>query len=305
MELSHYQKEALKTDQATDNHDRSLMISLLGLTGEAGSLLTEFKKHLRDGKAYYLFTEKITEELGDVLWYIANIASRQNLDLSQIAKKNLEKTQARWLSQEEIIGPITLHERLFDEKFSKKEQLPRHFRVEIREVKVDGANKVFVTWDEGQFGDKLTDNSYEDDGYRFHDVFHLAYAVILGWSPICRRFFGRKRKSHTQIDEVEDGGRAAVIDEAISALVFDHAKSYSFYDGANTVTYELLRTIKDITERLEVRRCSMHEWEHAILEGFRVWRKVKDNKGGVIVGNLISRTIEYIPSEPANTPLAL
>ena len=127
-------------------------------------------------------------------------------------------------------------------------------------------------------------------------MFHLAYLALLGWSPVCRRFFKRKRKSNPKVDEVEDGGRAAVIDEAISALVFDHAKAYSYYNSeASTVNYELLSTIKDLTERLEVRRCSMHDWERAILEGFRIWRMVEENNGGIIIGDLLAKTIEYEP----------
>jgi len=292
MDFSYFQHEATKTDKTMPNDERGLMISLLGLTGEAGSLHTEFKKHLRDGDAYYLFNEKITEELGDILWYVANIASRQKLDLSAIAAQNLAKTTDRWLSK---THPDALGEKLFDEDFPVAEQIPRKFRVEIREVMVKEGMKVQVEWDEGSFGDQLTDNSYVDDGYRFHDVFHLAYLATLGWSPICRRFFNRKRKSDLKVDEVEDGGRAAVIDEAISALVFDHAKAYSYYDGVDTVAYELLRIIKDMTARLEVSRCSMNEWERAILEGFRVWRLVKENKGGIIVGDLVAKTIEYQP----------
>ena len=45
------------------------------------------------------------------------------------------------------------------------------------------------------FGAELTDNAYDPDGYRFHDVFHFAYAAVLGWSPITRALLRRKRKS--------------------------------------------------------------------------------------------------------------
>jgi len=71
-----------------------------------------------------------------------------------------------------------------------------------------------------KIGDELTDNAYKDDGYRFHDVFHSAYVAILGWSPVIRKLLKRKRKRKPRVDEVEDGGRAGVIDEAISAIVF-------------------------------------------------------------------------------------
>jgi hypothetical protein len=60
----------------------------------------------------------------------------------------------------------------------------------------------------------------------------------------------RKRKSNAQIDEVEDGGRAQVIDEAVAALIFDYARTPSFFDGINTVDHDLLRTVKDLTRHL-------------------------------------------------------
>ena len=56
-----------------------------------------------------------------------------------------------------------------------------------------------------QIGDGLTDNRYEADGYRYHDIFHLTYMALLGSSPISRRLLGRKRRSRPEVDEVEDG----------------------------------------------------------------------------------------------------
>lgn len=89
-----------------------------------------------------------------------------------------------------------------------------------------------------------------------------------------------KRKSVPKVDEVEDGGRAVVIEEAISAVVFGCAQGCSFFEGVDTMDYSLLRTIKNLTSHLEASRCSMGEWERAILEGS---------------GNLLSRAIEYRP----------
>ena len=42
---------------------------------------------------------------------------------------------------------------------------------------------------------------------RFHDIFHLSYAAILGWSPTVRALLRCKRKSDPRVDEVEDGGK--------------------------------------------------------------------------------------------------
>ena len=59
------------------------------------------------------------------------------------------------------------------------------------------------------FGDRLTDNIVDPDGYRYHDIFHFAYAVHLGWSPVIRSLLRAKRKSVPATDENEDGGRHA------------------------------------------------------------------------------------------------
>ena len=62
-----------------------LIVPMLGLAGETGQLLSEYKKHLRDGEAHRLFKERVSEELGDLLWYIANVASKFDLTLDEIA----------------------------------------------------------------------------------------------------------------------------------------------------------------------------------------------------------------------------
>jgi len=73
---------------------------LLGLTGETGSLLTLYKKRLSDGYAFQIPEEHLSEEMGDILWYLAVIARRFGLTLEAIAAANLEKTASRWLSDE-------------------------------------------------------------------------------------------------------------------------------------------------------------------------------------------------------------
>ena len=100
MTLDQYQVEAAKTDKqtTTQNKDR-LIVPLLGLAGEAGSLLTLYKKWLRDGDAYQIVNSRIGEELGDILWYVATIAGKSGLTLSEVANSNLEKVRARWLDE--------------------------------------------------------------------------------------------------------------------------------------------------------------------------------------------------------------
>src|SRR5262245_12249010 len=96
MELSEYQRQAQTTDQVKGTTGESILVPLLGLAGEVGSLLVEYKKQLRDGAAHRLYREQVSEELGDLLWYVANIAAKHGLDLDTIALDNLRKTTARW-----------------------------------------------------------------------------------------------------------------------------------------------------------------------------------------------------------------
>src|SRR6185437_10946042 len=75
MDLRDYQHQALKTDQMAGRED-TLIVPLLGLAGEAGTLISEYKKFLRDGEAHRLHKDRVGEELGDLLWYLANVASK-------------------------------------------------------------------------------------------------------------------------------------------------------------------------------------------------------------------------------------
>lgn len=74
---------------------------------------------------------------------------------------------------------------------------------------------------------------------------------------------------------------------------FDYAGDHSYLDNVNHVNFEILRTIKQLTRHLEVAECSEHEWEDAILRGFAVWRQFRFHRRGVLVGNLLKRTIDF------------
>jgi len=105
MDFETYQKEALRTDRVPAHGDddvASLIVPMLGLAGETGQLLSEYKKHLRDGEAHRLFKERVSEELGDLMWYVANVASKFGLALDGVAVANLEKTRGRFLSDRAV-----------------------------------------------------------------------------------------------------------------------------------------------------------------------------------------------------------
>ena len=291
MELNEYQSIANLTDQqpetGVDKADlRTILVPLLGLAGEVGELLGEHKKWLRNGDSYKLFPERVKEELGDLLWYLSNVATKHGLTLEEVALFNLNKTRRRWRPTSSGKGRPTL----FDEYFPLSERLPRQMDVSIEE----SSGIAITTIDGAAFADPLTDNRYEEDGYRFHDISHFSYASILGWSPTVRALLRRKRKSDPRIDEVEDGGRAIVIEEGICAMVFSYAERRNFLEGAEGVTYDLLRTIKDMTSHLEVSARTEGEWERAIMTTFDIWRQVKLQGKGRIHADLEQGTIELL-----------
>ena len=101
MELNEYQRLANQTDQQPETGSfeadpRSILVPILGLAGEVGELLGEHKKWLRDGDSYKLFPDRVREELGDLLWYLSNVAAKHGLTLEDVATYNLDKTQRRW-----------------------------------------------------------------------------------------------------------------------------------------------------------------------------------------------------------------
>ena len=93
MDLRTYQERARKTDRKPGTDEQARMIPLAGLASETGELLGEYKKYLRDGESHQLFSERLAEEVGDLLWYVANVATKFGLDLAQVAGQNLAKCE--------------------------------------------------------------------------------------------------------------------------------------------------------------------------------------------------------------------
>ncbi len=292
LTLAAYQELAARTDRVNEKGPSAIMTALLGLAGETGSLLTEYKKWFREGERYRVFTDQVAEELGDILWYVANIAHRSNLNLEEIAQENLAKLADRW--PVESPTATLFADARYDDSFPVEEQLPKAFRVLFEPFAEQGRVRLRVSMDGNTFGDPLTDNSHAEDGYRFHDVFHFSLASLLGWSPITRKLLQRKRKSSPVVDEVEDGARAAITEEAISALVFGFAREYSMFDRADAVSYELLRTVRLMVRPFEVRNASLGDWENVILQSFSVWRRMIESGGGVLVADADKNLVEFL-----------
>lgn len=288
MDFDDYQQKALATDQRPQGDD-SVVIPLLGLAGEAGTLLAEYKKRLRDGASHTTYESLVAEELGDILWYVSNLASKLGLSLSEVAEANLSKVADRW-QPERLSYPV-----LFDEAFPLTEQLPRSFEARFTQHCANGRVQVTVRLEGQQYGEALTDAAPVDDGYRFHDVLHLAFATFLAWSPVTRRNIERKRRSDARVDETEDGGRAIVMEEAVAAHAYGYARRHKLLEGVTFVDHSTLRTIKELTAPFEVACRSTGEWQVAIIEGFRVFRLLLQHGGGTVRGDLYDRVLDFEP----------
>ncbi|MFA5207888.1 MAG: nucleoside triphosphate pyrophosphohydrolase family protein [Candidatus Paceibacterota bacterium] len=96
MTFQEYQEEARKT-AIYPNKDNNFIYPTLGLAGEAGEVAEKIKKVIRDGNGIVSEEKKeeITKELGDVLWYVANLAKELGITLEDVAQKNLLKLQSR------------------------------------------------------------------------------------------------------------------------------------------------------------------------------------------------------------------
>ncbi|WP_022962740.1 nucleoside triphosphate pyrophosphohydrolase family protein [Halopseudomonas pelagia] len=212
------------------------------------------------------------------------------LAFSEVARGNLSKARGAFLEPQaaDLVGLD------FDSDFGIEEQLPRYFKIRINQR---GGNKSYLQWNGVFIGDPLTDSIGGDDGYRFHDVFHFAYAAILHWSPVMRALIKHKRKSIPGYDEEQDSGRAIVVEEGVSAWIFTRAKELDFFEGQEKLPLRLLKTISEFVTGYEVEKCPLKLWERAILDGYAVFRQLKANQGGWIVGNREQRTITYMPLE--------
>ena len=96
LSFDDYQAGAERTANRkdVDTVDKRLANFALGLAGEAGEAADLVKKYLFHG--HPLDRDKIKKELGDVLWYVATMASTLGLQLEDVAQGNLDKLRARY-----------------------------------------------------------------------------------------------------------------------------------------------------------------------------------------------------------------
>jgi hypothetical protein len=249
--------------------------AFLKLGGAVGPLLL-----IRDpGESSHDFLRNFARE------YLTALQAAR-VSFAEIVHENIAKTKGRFIDPDFSLLPT------FDSKFLNEERLPDKFEITITQRK---NGKSHLQWNGVFIGAPLTDNIRDPDGYRFHDVFHLAHAAILHWSPTFRALIQQKRKSNPKVDEAEDGGRAIVVEEGLTAWVFSRAKGLDYFKDQNSLSFDLLKTVGQFVRGYEVSECPLALWERAILQGYQVFCLVRDNNGGIVIGDRVARTISYKP----------
>jgi NTP pyrophosphatase (non-canonical NTP hydrolase) len=96
MTFEEYQKQA-RTTAIYPDLGKNFIYPTLGLVGEAGEIAEKIKKVLRDGNGEITDEKRgeLNKELGDVLWYIANLSVELGISMEEIALNNLEKLKSR------------------------------------------------------------------------------------------------------------------------------------------------------------------------------------------------------------------
>lgn len=298
MEFEHYQELAFLTART---EDRVLAeVCLIVLHQLASELLRGALPPIEQELNTVLSSRPINDILGEMAWHVSALASLYGLKLSAVAEANVAKVSDRW----DRIVKTPLH----DNDAPEEQQFPRQFEVAFVTT-APGRSQMYL--DGVPLGDELTDNAREDDGYRFHDVMHLANAAKLGWSPVLRSLMKRKRKYDPLIDEVEDGARARIVEEAVIKAI--HAEGVRLarlrrestpvgpirlFLNSSEITFGFLKSIRTLVADLEVVRNRYSEWEASILEGYEIFQRLRLNGEGTVAIDLRDRTLRFTPRVP-------
>ena len=94
MTANEYQKLAMTTLNPDLSKKDILINAVMGLCGESGEAIDIVKKWLAQG--HELDREKLSKELGDICWYLAETATALDLNLEDIMTANIEKLRNRY-----------------------------------------------------------------------------------------------------------------------------------------------------------------------------------------------------------------
>lgn len=263
-------------------------------------------KKIIDGASYIFRQEPLYTRKGNFDKEIAKKAFKKILDglheisllsgksLEEIAVDSIEKNRKYW-SDPEAGAPV------FDGDgvFPHYEMLPRNFKIKFIDIKKESdendirRNETIIIMNDVQLGDRLTDNTPEESGYRYHDVFHMMAATCLGWSPVFRRMLKKKRKSNKIIDENEDGARAAIIEEAVVSQVYRYGKQIDFNENAN-LDENIIKLIMEMTTEYECNRLEGRDWKLYVKRSIELFGKIRGGFEGTIEFDAEKRNYKII-----------
>ncbi len=296
--LSDYQRLAFKTAR-TDQHVL-LEVCAAVLTQLAAQLMRHLFPEIETELNTQLKDRPSDVVLGEIAWHLCAIASLYEIDMNEVGAKNVDKASARQNDGK----PTPLH----DAGAPEGQKFPRQFEVEFRSIDPE---TVEIYWDGKRRGNPLRDQYSIEDGYRFHDVIHLANVAVLGWSPVLRDLFKIKRTGKTK--QEQDGGRSAVVEELV--IKFIHwegarrakelhgnlpAYQRPLFPEGEEIPFSLLKQVRELTIGHEVYENKYWEWARAIREGYRVFELLKQHRGGFVKVNLIDRQLEFRPPLPSD-----
>lgn len=288
-----YQALALKTAR-TDGR-RLLEVCLAVLPQLGAEILRATLPQIERRINRNIADRPINTVLGEITWHVAAIASLYRVSLEDIVRINRDKVSFRM----ERGAPTPLH----DDGRPMHQQLPRKFDIALVRI---ARGKARMYFEGRQLGDDLTNNSKEDDGYRFHDVLHLALIAHLGWSPVVRGFMKRKRPD---VDEIEDSGRAKLVEELVLLAIHSEGERQvrdrtrcsvtgpvKLFTERSTIPFGLLKTVRIWVAGLEVEKNAFWEWEDAICDGFDIFFQLRQHKQGTVHVDLAARQIAFSPT---------
>jgi NTP pyrophosphatase (non-canonical NTP hydrolase) len=96
MQFNEYQEKSRRT-AIYPNQGSNYIYPTLGLAGESGEVSEKIKKIIRDKEGIVNNEDRmaVRKELGDVLWYLSQLATELDIDLESVAQKNIEKLESR------------------------------------------------------------------------------------------------------------------------------------------------------------------------------------------------------------------
>lgn len=289
---------------------------MLGLASETGSILNAYKRYLRDGIDFAANRELMCEDLGDLLWYVAALATTCGIDLEEIARANLVRTRDRYPRQHHSVDLDKLP--VLDAGYPAHERFPRRLTVDFTEQSLESGRAAAVltlvnaepnAFPDGpmalengktagfqvgaKLGDVLTDNSRLLDTYRFHDAIHMSFMAVLGWSPTMRAALRLKRKSDQKTDECDDGARAIFAEEGLAAVLSRLAPRRIGFLSETSVDGEVIEIAKAAVTALEVEVLPAWLWRRAISQGFHAMHQLGQNRGGYLIADLDLHRLRY------------